>query len=122
MACITGVGLGTGLDLLANQVAPEIRGPAGISAAFLALLVTGFVAGELGRDWRVLHGSLAAAATILVRATIVAAQEAATVHAQGMQALPPIDFWGLAVGDVVALTAGTLGGWISERWVLRPTH
>lgn len=83
---------------------------------FSALLVGGFLAGWLGpvagSAW---NGTVVAIGFIAVAAlarTILETQLARTV---GPLALGSSDMTGLIVGDLVELSGGTLGGWLSRR-------
>ncbi len=86
-----------------------------VSVEIAALLLGGFVAGSFSDRWQPVHGAFAATAYIFVSATVTAVAEASTAQRLGLGALPPLDFPRLAGGDLLALTAATVGGWLSAR-------
>ncbi len=81
--------------------------------AFGVLLVAGFVAGRLGPlGGGVWNGMLVAIGFIVVEAL---ARTITDVQLVGpASAAHGSDMGGLVVGDVVALSGGTLGGWLSR--------
>lgn len=112
-AASVGLVLAVLLQLAAGALLPGVGMATQELFAFGILLAAGFVAGRLGPmtggAW---NGMLVAIGFIVVEAlarTITDAQPigaAAAAHGS--------DMGGLVVGDVVVLSGGTLGGWLSR--------
>jgi hypothetical protein len=110
LGCLTALGI----QALLTELIPRLglTTPA-YGVLFVALVLAGFVTGHLSGGWYAFNGALAAVAYILVAATLTTIREASAVRATGIFALAPIDYFGLALGDLVALTGASLGGWLA---------
>ncbi|MBV9354298.1 MAG: hypothetical protein JO023_02100 [Chloroflexi bacterium] len=111
LGCLTALGI----QALLTELMPHlgIATPA-YGVLFVALVLAGFVTGHLaGETWYAFNGALAAVAYILVAATLTTIREASAVRTTGIFSLAPIDYVGLALGDLVALTGASLGGWLA---------
>ena len=112
---ITAVGLRLGLAQVITRTG--LSGPlvAPLIQELLALGLAGFVAGHFANRWHIGNAVLAAGGYIMIAATMVAFDEAQRVSTVGLAGLPPIDPWQLAAGDVIGLTAASVGGWLAAR-------
>jgi hypothetical protein len=113
LGCITALGMQALLTSLAPRVSLVGAPLAGYGGMFLALVFAGYVTGHLVGRWHAFNGALAAAAYIMVVATLTALREANTARDVGVPSLAPIDYLQLATSDFVALTGAALGGWLA---------
>ncbi len=110
LGCLTALGI----QALLSELMPRL----GITTPtyailFVALVLAGFVTGHLAGGWYAFNGALAAVAYIFVAASLTTIREASAVRTSGIFSLAPIDYFGLALGDLVALTSASLGGWLA---------
>jgi hypothetical protein len=85
--------------------------------SFLALFAGGYVAARVAGRAGVAHGVAVAVVYIFLAASIKALQELALAAQWGPFAVGPMNMGGLLLGDLIHLTAGTLGGWLGETHV-----
>jgi hypothetical protein len=86
--------------------------------SFIALFAGGYVAGRIGGRAGVAHGVAVAVVYIFVAASIKALQELVLAAQWGPFAIGPMNMGGLLLGDLIHLTAATLGGWLAETHVV----
>ncbi len=116
LGCVTGLGFQALLGGVAPRVGLVSLPSVSYGVVFVALVLAGFVTGHLVGQWHAFNGALAAVAYIFAAATVTAVREVAVARQLGTTAtLAPIDYGALALGDFVALTGATLGGWLSAR-------
>ena len=82
--------------------------------SFLALFAGGYAAARLARRAGLAHGVAVAVVYIFVAASIKALQELVLAYQWGPFAIGPMNMGGLLLGDLIHLSAGTLGGWLAE--------
>ena len=82
--------------------------------SFVALFAGGYVAARVARQAGVIHGVAVAVIYIFVAASIKALQELVLAAQWGPFAVGPMNMGGLLLGDLIHLSAGTLGGWLGE--------
>ncbi len=87
--------------------------------SFVALFAGGYVAARLARRAGLAHGVAVAVVYIFVAASIKALQELVLAAQWGPYAIGPMNMGGLLLGDLIHLSAGTLGGWLGETQVAR---
>jgi hypothetical protein len=85
--------------------------------SFVALFAGGYVAARVARRAGVAHGVAVAVVYIFLAASIKALQELALAAQWGPFAVGPMNMGGLLLGDLIHLSAGTLGGWLGETHV-----
>jgi hypothetical protein len=85
--------------------------------SFVALFAGGYVAARIARQGGVVHGVAVAVIYIFVAASIKALQELVLAAQWGPFAVGPMNMGGLLLGDLIHLSAGTLGGWLGETHV-----
>jgi hypothetical protein len=85
--------------------------------SFLALFAGGYVAARVARQAGVAHGVAVAVIYIFAAASIKALQELVLAAQWGPFAVGPMNMGGLLLGDLIHLTAATLGGWLAETHV-----
>lgn len=114
LGCLTGLGFQTLLAGLVPRLGLANVATASYGEQFVALVLAGFVAGHLVGRWHAFNGALAAVAYIFVVATVTAVREIGVARQLGTLALGPIDYVQLALGDFVALSGATIGGWLAS--------
>ena len=82
--------------------------------SFVALFAGGYVAARIARQYGVAQGVAVAVIYIFLAASIKALQELALAAQWGPFAVGPMNMGGLLLGDLIHLSAGTLGGWLAE--------
>jgi hypothetical protein len=82
--------------------------------SFVALFAGGYVAARIARQAGLAHGVAVAVVYIFVAASIKALQELVLAYQWGPFAVGPMNMGGLLLGDLIHLSAGTLGGWLAE--------
>jgi hypothetical protein len=85
----------------------------GVAYQFIALFVGAFVAGRLAGRAGPLQGVAVAVLFIVGVAAFDTWADYETVRRLGPDALGSMNLGGIVVGDLVALTAGTAGGWLA---------
>jgi hypothetical protein len=85
--------------------------------SFLALFAGGYVAARVAGRAGVAHGVAVAVVYIFLAASIKALQELALAAQWGPFAVGPMNMGGLLLGDLIHLSAGTMGGWLGETHV-----
>ena len=109
------VSLASGLAL-GRPVIDENPGVLAVPS-FLALFAGGYGAGRFARQAGMIHGVAVAVVYIFVAASIKALQELVLAAQWGPFAIGPMNMGGLLLGDLIHLSAGTLGGWLAETHV-----
>ena len=87
--------------------------------SFVALFAGGYVAARIARQAGLAHGVAVAVVYIFVAASIKALQELVLAYQWGPFAIGPMNMGGLLLGDLIHLSAGTLGGWLAETHLQR---
>jgi hypothetical protein len=87
--------------------------------SFVALFAGGYVAARVARQVGMAHGVAVAVVYIFVAASIKALQELVLAAQWGPFAVGPMNMGGLLLGDLIHLSAGTLGGWLGETQLRR---
>ena len=87
--------------------------------SFVALFAGGYVAARVARQAGLAHGVAVAVVYIFVAASIKALQELVLAYQWGPFAVGPMNMGGLLLGDLIHLSAGTLGGWLAETHLQR---
>jgi len=82
--------------------------------SFVALFAGGYGSARVARQAGVIHGVAVAVIYIFVAASIKALQELVLAYQWGPYAIGPMNMGGLLLGDLIHLSAGTLGGWLAE--------
>jgi hypothetical protein len=82
--------------------------------SFVALFAGGYVAARIARQAGLAHGVAVAVVYIFVAASIKALQELVLAYQWGPFAVGPMNMGGLLLGDLIHLSAGTLGGGLAE--------
>ena len=82
--------------------------------SFVALFAAGYVAARVAGQAGLVHGVAVAVVYIFVAASIKALQELVLAAQWGPYAIGPMNMGGLLLGDLIHLSAGTLGGWLGE--------
>jgi putative membrane protein (TIGR04086 family) len=82
--------------------------------SFVALFAGGYVAARIGHQAGLAHGVAVAVVYIFVAASIKALQELVLAYQWGPFAVGPMNMGGLLLGDLIHLSASTLGGWLAE--------
>jgi hypothetical protein len=114
LGCLTALGMQALFVGLVGRVgAPPVV--TDYATQFLALVLGGYVAGHLVGRWHALYGALAAVLYIFVTVTISSVREVGVARQLGLAALPPIDFFQLALTDIIAMTGASCGGWLAAR-------
>jgi hypothetical protein len=110
-----------GLSLLAGMALgrPPIDENPGLLAvpSFIALFAGGYAAARVARQVGMIHGVAVAVVYIFTAASIKALQEMVLAAEWGPLALAPMNLGGLLLGDLIHLSAGSLGGWLGETQV-----
>ncbi len=88
--------------------------------SFLALFAGGYVAARIARQAGVAQGLAVAVIYIFVAASIKALQELALAAQWGPFAVGPMNMGGLLLGDLIHLSAATLGGRLGEIHAYSP--
>jgi ascorbate-specific PTS system EIIC-type component UlaA len=106
------------ISLLAGVVLgrPTVDENPGILAvpSFVALFAGGYAAGRIAGRAGLANGVAVAVIYIFVAASIKALQELVLAAQWGPFAVGPMNMGGLLLGDLIHLSAGTLGGWLAE--------
>jgi putative membrane protein (TIGR04086 family) len=87
--------------------------------SFLALFAGGYVAARIAGRAGLPHGIAVAVIYIFVAASIKSLQELVLAYTWGPFAVGPMNMGGLLLGDLIHLSAGTLGGWLAETHLNR---
>jgi hypothetical protein len=116
IGCLTALGLSVAIGALARQVALPAPGLVHFAVEALALALAGYVTGHLAGRWQIWNATLAASLYILVLAAGTTVREVSDARAAGLSGLPPIDYLGLALNDLVALLAASAGGGLAGRF------
>jgi hypothetical protein len=122
----TAVGVGflvvVAISLVFGQIigrAPIDENPGLLAVpSFMALFAGGYAAARIGRQAGVAHGLAVAVLYIFVAASIKALQELVLAAQWGPFAVGPMNMGGLLLGDLIHLSAATLGGWLGETHIL----
>ncbi len=85
--------------------------------SFVALFAAGYVAARVARQAGLFHGIAVAVLYIFVAASIKALQELVLAAQWGPFAVGPMNMGGLLLGDLIHLSAASLGGWLGETHV-----
>ncbi len=126
-AVVVGFLVAVGLSLLAGILlgrAPVDENPGLLAVpSFVALFAGGYVAARMARQAGLANGVAVAVIYIFVAASIKALQELALAAQWGPFAVGPMNMGGLLLGDLIHLSAATLGGWLAESQLRRaPTE
>src|SRR5918912_3045744 len=109
------------ISLLAGMLLgrPTVDENPGILAvpSFVALFAGGYAAGRIAGQAGLANGVAVAVIYIFVAASIKALQELVLAAQWGPFAVGPMNMGGLLLGDLIHLSAGTLGGWLGETHV-----
>ncbi|HZR99233.1 MAG TPA: YrzE family protein [Chloroflexota bacterium] len=89
--------------------------------SFIALFAGGYAAGRIAGRGGLANGVAVAVIYIFVAASIKALQELALAAQWGPFAVGPMNMGGLLLGDLIHLSAGTLGGWLAESQLHKGT-
>jgi hypothetical protein len=115
LGCLTALGMQALFGFVAATLGVASSALVFYAAMFVALGLGGYVTGHFARQVPALYGAFAAVAYILVAVTISAVREVDVARQYGLGALAPIDFLQLTLTDVIAMTGGSMGGWLAGR-------
>ncbi len=115
LGCVAALGMQIVFELLGGAAGLPSSAFVHYGAMVLALILGGYVAGNLTGRLHAFHGALAAVLYVLVTVTFSAVSEAREAHELQQVVLPSIDLVQLVVTDVLAMTAATWGGWLAGR-------